>query len=176
MRARAPAWQNVLSVKRKHQQALERIQAILPALGVARRVCTRQTAICLYGLLDTKRRNGLLAGKEALADGARIHDILQFARIELGIRVAENTRESYRKASLRPLNELGVITRHQLSTNDPNTFIGYRLYWLNHCAQWWVVGRLRMPLPNSAAKRSESLGLRATARLLSGSGLGKPSN
>jgi type II restriction enzyme len=51
--------------------------------------------------------------------------MLQFARIELGMRVAENTRESYRKASLRPLNELGVITRHQLSTNDPNTF--YRL-------------------------------------------------
>ncbi len=41
------------------------------------------------------------------------------------MRVAENTREAYRKASLRPLNECGVINRHQLSTNDPNTF--YRL-------------------------------------------------
>lgn len=40
--------------------------------------------------------------------------------------MAENTRESYRKTSLKPLYDAGLITRHQLSTNDPNTF--YRLH------------------------------------------------
>jgi hypothetical protein len=40
--------------------------------------------------------------------------------------VAENTRESYRKLSLRPLCEEGLVVRHQLSTNDPKTF--YRLH------------------------------------------------
>jgi hypothetical protein len=39
--------------------------------------------------------------------------------------VAENTRESYRKTSLRPLMEAGWVVRHNLSTNDPNTY--YRL-------------------------------------------------
>lgn len=99
--------------------------AILPDLGLPTPFCTRQTGICLYALLDDRPRRGLLPGKRTLADGARVHDILQFARVELGMRVAENTRETYRKTSLRPLNEIGVINRHQLSTNDPNTF--YRI-------------------------------------------------
>ncbi len=114
-----------MPAKLKGQKALERVQAILPALGVEKRFCSRQTAVCVLALLDRRPRTGLLAGKRALAEGARIHDILQFARDDLGVRVAENTREAYRKASLRPLNELGIINRHQLSTNDPNTF--YRL-------------------------------------------------
>jgi len=40
--------------------------------------------------------------------------------------VAENTRESYRKTSLRQLVEAGWVIRHQLSTNDPHTY--YRLH------------------------------------------------
>ena len=112
-------------MKQQHRKALERLVAILPDPGLAKRFSTRQTGICLHALLDAKPRAGLLAGKGTLAEGARIHDILEFAREELGIRVAENTRETYRKTSLRPLNEVGVINRHQLSTNDPNTF--YRI-------------------------------------------------
>lgn len=50
--------------------------------------------------------------RQRYKDGARIHDILEFARRDLGIRVAENTRESYRKTSLKPLYEGGLITRH----------------------------------------------------------------
>src|SRR5689334_6603236 len=40
----------------------------------------------------------------------------------MGRRVAENTRESYRKTSLRPLVDAGWVVRHQLSTNDPSTY------------------------------------------------------
>ena len=47
-------------------------------------------------------------------------------RQDIGRPVAENTRESYRKTSLRPLMEAGWVIRHQLSTNDPNTY--YRLH------------------------------------------------
>jgi hypothetical protein len=62
-----------------------------------------------------------LAGKLSLSDGARIHDIIEFARRDLGIRVAENTRESYRKHSIDPLRTAGLITRVRSSVNDPNT-------------------------------------------------------
>jgi hypothetical protein len=51
---------------------------------------------------------------------------MTFARQDCGKEVAENTRESYRKSSLRPLCEEGLVIRHQLSTNDPKTF--YRLH------------------------------------------------
>ena len=73
-----------------------------------------------------RERPGLLPGKKRLRDGARIHDIIEFARQDCGKEVAENTRESYRKLSLRPLCEEGLVVRHQLSTNDPKTF--YRLH------------------------------------------------
>ena len=105
---------------------LDRIKRLLQELAFREKFVTSQTAICILALIDGKGRDGLLPGKTKLRDGARIHDILGFARGDLGIRVAENTRESYRKTSLKPLYEAGLITRHQLSTNDPNTF--YRLH------------------------------------------------
>jgi BsuBI/PstI restriction endonuclease len=108
------------------RRRLEIIKNLLKELDLPGRFVTNQTAICILALSDGKRRDGLLTGKAALKDGARIHDVLEFARRDLGIRVAENTRESYRKTSLKPLYEGGLITRHQLSTNDPNTF--YRLH------------------------------------------------
>ncbi|MBI4536958.1 MAG: hypothetical protein HY712_03250 [candidate division NC10 bacterium] len=105
---------------------LEKLKPVMLRLGLSKRYASRQTAICLLALSDARERPGLLSGKVALRDGARIHDILEFARHDLGIRVAENTRESYRKGSLRPLYEVGFVTRHQLSVNDPNPF--YRLH------------------------------------------------
>ncbi len=105
---------------------VESIKRLLRTLNFPEGFVTSQTAICLLALSDGRKRSGLLPGKVALKDGARIHDILEFARTDLGIPVAENTRESYRKTSLKPLNEAGLITRRQLSTNDPNTF--YRLH------------------------------------------------
>ncbi len=101
---------------------IESIKRLLRTLNFSEKFVTSQTAICLLALSDGKRREGLLPGKFVLTEGARIHDILEFARSDLGIPVAENTRESYRKTSLKPLYEAGLITRHQLSTNDPNTF------------------------------------------------------
>ena len=63
-----------------------------------------------------------MEGHASLSDGARIHDILNFVREDFSRPVAENTRESYRKNSLRPLMEAIFVVRHQLSTNDPNTY------------------------------------------------------
>lgn len=105
---------------------LEEVKVLLQQLGLDRKLITEQSAICVLALADGAERGGLLQGKKRLRDGARIHDIIEFARRECGKGVAENTRESYRKLSLKPLCDEGLVTRHQLSTNDPKTF--YRLH------------------------------------------------
>jgi len=105
---------------------IEEIKAILEKLIFPRRYITEQTAICLTALTDRTERNDLLPGHKNLTEGARIHDILNFARGVIGKKVAENTREAYRKTSLTPLMNYGIVVRHQLSTNDPNTY--YRLH------------------------------------------------
>ena len=101
---------------------LEGIKDFLAEIQFPERRNTRQTAICVFALLDKNPRKGLLQDKRCLNDGARIHDILEFARKELGIHVAENTRESYRKQSLKILLDSKLITRHSTAVNDPNTF------------------------------------------------------
>jgi len=101
---------------------LQRIQQFLQAIGFPDRRNTRQTAVCIYALLDTRPRPSLVMGKQCLNDGARIHDILEFARQDLGIQVAENTRETYRKHSLKPLLDHFLVTRHSTAVNDPNTY------------------------------------------------------
>jgi hypothetical protein len=105
---------------------LDEVKVLLTQLGLDRKLITEQSAICVLALADGAERHGLLPGKKRLRDGARIHDIIEFARQECGKEVAENTRESYRKLSLRPLCDEGLVVRHQLSTNDPKTF--YRLH------------------------------------------------
>ena len=105
---------------------VKEVKALLHQLGFPSRRITEQTAFCILALSDTSPRERLLAGHTCLADGARVHDILNYVRQDIGRPVAENTRESYRKTSLRPLMEAGWVIRHQLSTNDPNTY--YRLH------------------------------------------------
>jgi len=108
-------------VKREAEKTLEQIREFLKRIQFPERRNTGQTAVCIYALLDTKPRKGLLPEKSSLNDGARIHDILEFARRELKIRVAENTRETYRKHSLKPLLGAKLITRFRSAVNDPNT-------------------------------------------------------
>lgn len=105
---------------------IESIKDLLRELGFPQGFISDQTALTILALVDRKPRTGLLPGHACLADGARIHDILDFVRLDFGRKVAENTRESYRKTSLRPLLDAGWVIRHRLSTNDPNTH--YRLH------------------------------------------------
>lgn len=105
---------------------IEDIKEFLQQINFPSAWITDQTALSVLALLDANPRQGLLPGHSSLSEGARIHDILNYVRKEFGRRVAENTRESYRKLSLRPLMQAGLVIRHQLSTNDPNTY--YRLH------------------------------------------------
>lgn len=101
---------------------IDEIKELLRELGFPQGFTSDQTALTLLALSDRQRRQKLLPGHASLAEGARVHDILTFVREDMRRRVAENTRESYRKTSLRPLVEAGWVVRHQLSTNDPNTY------------------------------------------------------
>ncbi len=84
-----------------------------------------QTAICVLAMMDTQPRKGLLRHCTCLRDGARIHDIIAFARRDLKRRYAENTRESIRKSSLQRLvyHELIIMNPDdpERATNSGNT-------------------------------------------------------
>lgn len=101
---------------------IDGIKSILEKLDFPKRFITEQTAICIKAMFDKTEREGLLVGHKSLSEGARIHDILNYARDVISKQVAENTREAYRKTSLTPLMNYGIVVRHQLSTNDPNTY------------------------------------------------------
>ncbi|MCF6154466.1 MAG: hypothetical protein E3K36_04270 [Candidatus Brocadia sp.] len=101
---------------------IQEIKTILEKLNFPQRFVSEQTVVCIMALTDKTERKELLPDHKSLSEGARIHDILNFAREELGKQVAENTREAYRKTSLAPLMNYGLVVRHQLSTNDPNTY------------------------------------------------------
>jgi len=105
---------------------IDEIRLLLEKLDFPKRYISQQTALCVMAFVDRTERKGLLPGHKRLSDGARIHDILNFARDVIGKKVAENTREAYRKTSLTPMMSLGLIVRHQLSPRDPNTY--YRLH------------------------------------------------
>ena len=105
---------------------IDHIKKILQELQFPEKWISDQTGYCILALIDDKERKGLLPEHKTLSQGARIHDILEYVRQDHGKEVAENTRESYRKTSLKPLVDFGLVVRHQLSTNDPNTY--YRLH------------------------------------------------
>ncbi|WKZ18484.1 MAG: BsuBI/PstI family type II restriction endonuclease [Candidatus Jettenia sp. CY-1] len=105
---------------------IQEIKTIFEKINFPQRFISEQTAICIMALSDKTERKGLLPNHQSLCEGARIYDILNFARNVLGKQVAENTREAYRKTSLAPLLNYGLVVRHQLSTNAPNTY--YRLH------------------------------------------------
>lgn len=74
---------------------LESVKELLREIGFPESFTSDQTALTILALIDQKPRTGLLPGHSCLADGARIHDILEFVRSDFDRKVAENTRESY---------------------------------------------------------------------------------
>jgi hypothetical protein len=79
-------------VNKSQRRQLDAIKEILLAAYFPEQLATDQTAICLIALTDRRRREGLLSGKTCLREGARIRNILDFARLDLKKPVAENTR------------------------------------------------------------------------------------
>ncbi|MBU0711633.1 hypothetical protein KKA87_06895 [bacterium] len=108
-------------MEENYKKQIDHIQEVLSKINFPARYNTEQTVICILALIADIKLDGLIIGKQKLRDGARIRNILDFKRNILKEDVAENTRESYRKQSLKPLYELGIVEKHQSSINDPNT-------------------------------------------------------
>jgi adenine-specific DNA-methyltransferase len=75
-------------------------------------------------MADDKPRDHLVLGHKTLREGARIHDMIEFSRAELGKNYAENTRESIRKSSCKQLVDHGLAIANPddpaRSTNSGN--------------------------------------------------------
>lgn len=103
---------------------ISRVQDILRQLRFPERFNTEQTAHCVIAMADTRSRDGLVLGHKTLREGARIHDMIEFARAELARDYAENTRESIRKSSCKQLVDHGLAIANPddpaRSTNSGN--------------------------------------------------------
>ncbi|PYV84561.1 MAG: hypothetical protein DMG05_24405 [Acidobacteria bacterium] len=96
--------------------ATELIKKLLDDLGFPTRFNTEQTALCVLALADQSPQTRLILGKRTLREGARIHDIIEFGRHTLGKTIAENTRESLRKTSIKYLVDFGLV---EANSDDP---------------------------------------------------------
>lgn len=100
------------------------VQDTLRQLRFPGRFNTDQTAHCVLAMADDKPRKGLVLGHATLRSGARIHDMIGFARAKLGKNYAENTRESIRKSSCKQLVDHGLAVANPddpaRSTNSGN--------------------------------------------------------
>ena len=100
------------------------VQDTLRQLRFPERFNTEQTAHCVLAMADCAPRDSLVLGHTALREGARIHDMIEFARAELGKDYAENTRESIRKSSCKQLVDHGLAVANpddqNRSTNSGN--------------------------------------------------------
>jgi len=100
------------------------VQDILRQLRFPDRFNTEQTAHCVLAMADGKPRERLVLGHATLREGARIHDMIEFARAEIGKDYAENTRESIRKSSCKQLVDHGLAVANPddpaRSTNSGN--------------------------------------------------------
>ncbi|GGN94971.1 BsuBI/PstI family type II restriction endonuclease [Saccharibacillus kuerlensis] len=95
---------------------VQEILTILEGMAFPKQYTNELTAICILALQDRTPRSGLIKGHTCLAEGARITDILNYARNDLGKNYAENTRETVRKNSLKQLVEFGLV---HVNKDDP---------------------------------------------------------
>ncbi|MCM3317186.1 hypothetical protein M3603_11065 [Rummeliibacillus stabekisii] len=97
--------------------SISTVKDILNETGFPQKNITDITAICVLALYDTKPRSQLIKNYTSLAQGARVRDILDYARTDLEKNYAENTRETVRKHSLKYLVDSGMVIQN---ADDPN--------------------------------------------------------
>lgn len=96
---------------------------LLKQLNVPKQQQNERSALALLALLDLKERGPWSAAKKTLI---RIHDIMQFIKVQYDHNYAENSRETFRRQTLHQFEqEVGIVERNAndslRSTNSPNT-------------------------------------------------------
>jgi len=104
------------------QEKIEQALGILGLLGMPVEQQNRRTAMCLLALLDL---SGADAWGMASAPLMGVRDVLDFIRGRLGVPYAENTRETVRDESIKPLVAAGVLAQNPdapgRAVNSPRT-------------------------------------------------------
>lgn len=96
---------------------------ILKRLNVPRKQQNERSALVLLALLSLKKREPWKNSRKTLI---RIHDMMQFIKVQYGKDYAENSRETIRRQTLHQLEkEVGIVERNaddpSRPTNSPNT-------------------------------------------------------
>jgi len=85
---------------------------LLNEIAFPSKYITDTTAICICALYDETPRFNLINGYTKLSQGARVTDILEFSAKELNRKYAENSRETFRKYSLKYLVDEGLAIKN----------------------------------------------------------------
>lgn len=80
----------------------------------------QQADICVYTLLAMANVKEQNKWKEATNEWVRIHDIIQFTKVNYGVSYAENSRETFRKQALHHFRTAALIEDNGKATNSPN--------------------------------------------------------
>jgi type II restriction enzyme len=91
---------------------IDQAKQILSEIAFPSKYITDTTAICVCALYDEAPRFNLINGYTKLSQGARVTDILEFSDKELGKKYAENSRETFRKYSLKYLVDEGLAIKN----------------------------------------------------------------
>ncbi|MGB8214701.1 MAG: BsuBI/PstI family type II restriction endonuclease [Anaerolineales bacterium] len=105
-----------------NQEKIEQALSILTALGMPREQQNNRTAMCLLALVNIHDE---IAWRDAQSQLMGIRGILDFIRNNLNVPYAENTRETIRDESIKPMVAAGFLMlnpdKPDRSTNSPAT-------------------------------------------------------
>lgn len=101
---------------------IEEMQTILRELGLPKKQQNERTALIMLALAGLKEKS---KWKQVTEDYMRPHDILEFVNSNYEMTYKENTRETFRKDSLKPLCDAAILENNGAITNSPKT--KYRL-------------------------------------------------
>lgn len=80
----------------------------------------QQSALCCLTLLAMAKLGKKTQWCKATNDWVRVHDIINFIRLNYGVTYAENSRETFRKQAIHPFRTASLIEDNGMATNSPN--------------------------------------------------------
>ena len=96
---------------------VEKIRNLLGSLGLPKK---QQADICVLSILGMANLKKRTSWKNATNEWLRIHDIIQFANKNYGVKYAENSRETFRKQALHHFRTAAIVEDNAKATNSPN--------------------------------------------------------
>lgn len=96
---------------------LDSIKKLLEQINMPAR---QQSTLCCLTLLAMAKLGKKTQWSKATNDWVRVHDIINFIRLNYGVTYAENSRETFRKQAIHPFRTASLIEDNGMATNSPN--------------------------------------------------------